>query len=234
MSGYFQDRQTAQFNEQQARSEMMALAARASQTKELMLENSQLRALLETRARLGFSTRSAEAIYEAKDSFSRKLILDAGQAAGVIGGAAVMDESGLVGQITRTYPLLSELTLITDPEQATSVLNTRTGARGLVFGESSAAGQLELRFMAANADVELGDILTTSGIDGVFPPGLPVAKISQIDRQSDSVFARIRCQPIARLDGVRHLLVILSEGSQLPAKPEPNDTQRKTARTSKQ
>jgi rod shape-determining protein MreC len=88
------------------------------------------------------------------------------------------------------------------------VLNTRTGARGVAFGESDGAPLLELRYMATNADIEEGDVLTTSGVDGIYPPGIPVAKVVKVERRADSVFARILCESLARVQGARHVMVL--------------------------
>src|SRR6185295_18212455 len=104
-----------------------------------------------------------------------KVIIDKGAAQGVDAGSPVIDESGVLGQVTRVHALISEVTLVTDRDQAIPVLNTRTGARGIAYGDPHEGG-LELRYMAANADVQAGDLLTTSGVDGVYPTGIPVAK----------------------------------------------------------
>jgi rod shape-determining protein MreC len=100
------------------------------------------------------------------------------------------------------------------------VLNTRTQARSAAFGSAAVVGGgMEMRFMAGNADVQVGDLLTTSGVDGVYPPGLPVAKVASVDRKNDSGFARIVLTPIAHPDGVRHVMVIEPVGVQMPARP---------------
>jgi rod shape-determining protein MreC len=122
---------------------------------------------------------------------------------GVTAGSPVIDEAGVLGQVTRVYPAISEATLVTDRDQAIPVLNTRTGRawRGVWRSSGRRAGTLELRFMAANADVQAGDLLTTSGVDGVYPPGLPVARVERVERRNDSAFARIYCTPLALVDG---------------------------------
>jgi rod shape-determining protein MreC len=128
----------------------------------------------------------------------------------------------VLGQVTRVFPLSSEVTLLTDKDAAIPVLNARTQARGAAFGSAALAdGGMEMRFMAGNADVRVGDVLTTSGLDGVYPPGLPVARVASVDRKLDSGFARIVLAPSARPDGVRHVLVIEPIGLQMPARPEP-------------
>jgi len=114
--------------------------------------------------------RAAQVIYEAADPYTRKVIIDKGLMHRMVVGSPVLDEAGVIGQITNVYPLVSEVTLITDRDHAIPVLNVRTGARGVAFGDTSThADALELRYMAANADVAVGDLLTTSGVDGVYP-----------------------------------------------------------------
>jgi rod shape-determining protein MreC len=152
------------------------------------------------------------------------VIIDTGMAQDIALGSPVIDESGVLGQVTRVHPLISEVTLVTDREQAIPVLNTRTGARSVAYGDpSSHGGALELRFMAGNADVQPGDLLSTSGVDGVYPPGLPVAKVSTVERRADSGFARISCKPEALVEGARHVMVLAPLSGQLPARPAPED-----------
>ena len=120
----------------------------------------------------------------------------------------MIDAGGVIGQVTRVFPLTSEVTLLTDREQSIPVLNARTGARNVAYGEVSAGlAQIELRFVPASADVQEGDMLTTSGVDGIYPAGLQVARINHIERRSDISFARILATPLAQQKG-RHLLVL--------------------------
>ena len=108
----------------------------------------------------------------------------------------------------------------TDRDHAIPVLNTRTGARGVAFGDVSIhADAMELRFMAANADVVAGDLLTTSGVDGVYPPGLPVARVEKVERRVDAAFARIYCVPTALVSGAMHVMVLEPLASQMSARP---------------
>ena len=130
-------------------------------------------------------SQAAEVLYEASDPFSRKIFIDRGASNGVVPGAPVIDEAGVLGQVTRVYPLSSEVTLLIDKEAAIPVLNTRTHQRSAAFGADGNA--LELRFMAGNADVKVGDVLQTSGVDGIYPPGLDVAKVVKVDPRADSV-----------------------------------------------
>ena len=156
-----------------------------------------------------------------KNAATRKMVLDKGALNGVVQGSPVMDEQGILGQITRVHPLVSEITLVTDREHSIPVLNTRTSARGVAFGESGGAPLLELRYMATNADIEVDDVLTTSGVDGVYPPGIPVAKVVKVERRADSVFARILCESLARVQGARHVMVLAPV--KLPLEPSALD-----------
>jgi rod shape-determining protein MreC len=123
--------------------------------------------------------------------------------------------------VTRVYPLSAEVTLLTDKDAAIPVLNARTQARSAAFGGAEGGLMMELRFMAGNADVQPGDALTTSGVDGVYPPGLAVAKVAKVDRRVESGFARILLQPAALGDGVRHVMVLEPMAAQLPERPTP-------------
>ena len=221
---YFESLRSAQRNEEAARSKLALQSQRANQVDQLALENERLRKLLDLRERLTTRGTAAEVLYEAADPYTRKVIIDRGLAHGIEAGSPVIDESGVLGQVTRVHGLISEVTLLTDREQAIPVLNTRTGARSVAYGDPSAhGGSLELRFMAGNADVQAGDLLTTSGVDGVYPPGLPVAKVEKVERRVDSTFARIFCKPQALTDGARHVMVLAPISAQIPARPAPED-----------
>ena len=138
-------------------------------------------------------------------------------------GAPVMDEAGVLGQVTRVFPLVSEVTLLVDRDQAIPVLNIRTGARGVAYGDPVAGhgGGMELRFMPANADVREDDLLTTSGVDGLYPSGLPVARVVRVERRADSAFARIYCVPLAQVQGARHVVVLKPLADNELPRPEP-------------
>jgi rod shape-determining protein MreC len=159
-------------------------------------------------------------LYEATDPYSRKVFIDRGSAAGVLRGSPVINDQGVLGQVTRVYPLSAEVTLLADKDAAIPVLNPRTQARSAAFGAGDGHA-MELRFMAGNADVQEGDLLLTSGVDGVYPPGLAVATVTKVDRKVESGFARISLTANAKPDGVRHVLVLDPVGAQMPSRPEP-------------
>ena len=217
---YLQGLEQARRAESQARSELALQAERASRADQLLAENARLRALLDLRPALAVRSQAAEVLYEAPDLFSRKVVIDRGAGQRVVLGSPVINEAGVLGQVTRIYPLSAEVTLLTDKDAAIPVLNTRTQARSAAFGAASGNG-LELRFMAGNADVQVGDTLQTSGVDGVYPAGLAVARVTTVDRKVDSGFARIALAAAAPPDGVRHVLVLEPVGVQLPPRPDP-------------
>jgi rod shape-determining protein MreC len=219
-AGYFSSLQDAKSSDEDARKKLALQAQRAAQVEQLSLENSRLRKLLTLREQTSTSAQAAEILYDAADPYTRRLIVDKGLAHGIKPGSPVIDEAGVLGQVTRVYPLVSEVTLVIDREHAIPVLNTRTGARSVAYGDpTTQGGSLELRFMAGNADVQQGDILATSGVDGVYPAGLSVAKIDKIERRADSAFARIHCIPLALIHSTKHVLVLDPISTQIPDKP---------------
>ncbi|MBH2043063.1 MAG: rod shape-determining protein MreC [Comamonadaceae bacterium] len=222
-SGYFESLKTAQKDADATRRQMVVMSQRAMQAEQLMQENARLRQLLSLRTRLETPAQAAQVIYDAADPYTRRVVVDQGSRAGVKLGAPALDEKGVLGQVTRVHPFVSEVTLLIDRDQAIPVLNIRTGVRGVAYGDPVAghAGGLELRFMPANADVIEGDLLTTSGVDGVYPPGLPVATVVRVERQADSAFARIYCTPIAGVQGARHVMLLKPMAEPLPERPEP-------------
>jgi len=219
---YLEDLQAAQTAEAQARKALAMQSERASQADTLAQENARLRSMLDLRQTTQTPGRVAEVLYDTSDPYTRKLVIDQGLTGGIVAGSPVIDELGVLGQVTQVQPFTSEVSLVIDRDLSIPVQNTRTGARSVAFGDASAHGEgLELRFIAANADVQEGDILSTSGVDGVYPPGLPVARIDRIERRADSAFARIHCAPMGRVNSARYVLVLAPTGTQAPPRPAP-------------
>lgn len=220
VAAYFGAVGVAQSTRDQAEALRIIQSQRANLVEQLTLENDRLRKLMALRERLQSSGKPAQILYDAADPYTRKVVIDRGLLQQVLLGSPVIDELGVVGQVTRVYPLVSEVTLLTDRDHAIPVLNTRTGARGVAFGDvSSHVDAMELRYMAANADVLAGDLLTTSGVDGVYPPGLPVARVEKVERRVDAVFARIYCIPVGLVAGTGHVIVLDPVNAQIPERP---------------
>ena len=223
ISVYFASLNSVQATRNAAQNLRITQSLRVNQAEQLILENERLRKLIGMRDRLQLPATPAQVIYDAADPYTRKVVIDKGLTQDIALGSPVVDELGVVGQVTRVYPLVSEVTLLTDRDQAIPVLNTRTGARGVAFGDMSIhADAMELRYMAANADVAVGDLLTTSGVDGVYPPGLPVARIEKIERRVDTAFARVYCVPLAHVAGTGHVMVLEPLNAQIPSRPTPD------------
>jgi rod shape-determining protein MreC len=201
-----------------AQKKMAAQAERVMRVDQLERENARLRELLSLRPRVNVHSLAAEVLYDAPDPFTRKVVIDQGSNHGVVLGSPVIDESGVLGQVTRVYPLTAEVTLVTDKDAAVPVVNSRTRQRGVAYGTPQVLG-MELRFMAGNADVQAGDELQTSGLDGIYPAGLPVAKVAKVDRRADSAFARIVLTPQSQPDNARHVLLLQPVSDQLPERP---------------
>jgi rod shape-determining protein MreC len=217
---YFSSLRSAQLAKDDAFKKLGLQSQRANQVEQLALENTRLRNLLGLQERMQSTGIAAQVLYDAADPYTRKVVIDKGLTEKIALGSPVLDELGVIGQVTRVYPTVSEVTLLTDRDHAIPVLNTRTGARGVAYGDNSThADAMELRFMAANADVTVGDLLTTSGVDGVYPPGLPVARVEKVDRKVDAIFARIYCIPLGLVAGASHVLVLEPLTSQIAQRP---------------
>jgi rod shape-determining protein MreC len=229
VADYFSD-QAALTRENDALKTKQLQAATGLLTLEALgAENAQLRRLLDARERMPRKSIFAEILYAGRDPFSRRIVIDKGSRSGIEAGQAVVDDVGVIGQVTRVHVLLSEVTLITDKEQMLPVQVVRNGLRAVAYGGGD--GTLDLRYMAANADLHADDVLVTSGIDGTYPSGLPVARIARIERDSAYHFARITCLPTAGTDKHKQVLV-LSQETNLP--PRPAEAEPATARPAKQ
>jgi rod shape-determining protein MreC len=172
---------------------------------QLEQENLHLRELLQMSERVQTKSIAADILYNAPDPFARKVILDRGTQQGVEAGLAVLDANGVIGQVTRVHPVQSEVTLLTDRNQSIPVSVVRNGVRGVLYGVGR--GMLEMRHVLAEVDIQPGDRLVTSGLDGIFVPGLPVATVTRVDRDQDA-FARIECEPLAAIERSVQVLVI--------------------------
>lgn len=201
------------------RRERVERAREMARVPELLAENQRLRALLEARDGLKVPALLAEIRFESRDRFARKLLIDRGAGDGLLPGMPVIDEAGVVGQVTRVLPGSAEVTLLTDKDQSIPVLLERNGLRGVAYGGAE-PGALELRFVPANADINAGDVLVTSGLDGVYPPGLPVARVTAVQRGAQDQFARIDLVPAGGVQANRFLLVLRTDVKAPRIEPE--------------
>ena len=201
------------------RARALALSQDAQRYAAAQAEAERLRRLIGAAEKLPVQSLPAEVLYANRDPYAHKVFINVGERHGLAPGSPVADELGLVGQVTRVHPLLSEVTLITDPDQAVPVQVVRSGLRAIAFG-GGPAGTLELRFMASNAEIQNGDRLVTSGIDGTYPAGLPVGTVVRIERDAELSFTRVICRPVAGVDRGRYLLVLKDPTAQPPRPDE--------------
>ena len=196
----------------------------------LMLENEHLRNLLEANKVLKESSILGEIVHIGRDPFTKKVIVNRGIADQVVAGAAVVDAVGVIGQVTRTYGKSSEVTLITDASLAIPIQVERNGLRAIAFGHGRDQ-TLDLPFLPANVDIRRGDVLVTSGIDGVYPAGLKVASVTQVKVSPDSPFARIVCVPTGGVENHSQVLLVSIARSEISAGDEVVATAKPSTKT---
>ncbi len=219
MGDYFSSVSALQKEVRDLKSQQVAQAQAMQQAQLQMAENAHLRRLMDAREHLPVHSMISEILYDARDPSTRRVVLDRGARAGVKLGLPVIDNAGVVGQVTRVFPFTSEVTLLTDKEQAIPVQVLRSGLRSVAYGRGH-SGLLDLRFVAPNADIQVGDVLVTSGLDGIYPAGLAVAKVVQVENVAQGAFGRVVCQPLAGIDRHRQLLVVMSDQPAAPRPPE--------------
>lgn len=218
MGGYFSSISSLQKEVRELKTQQLAQARVLQQAQLQMAENAQLRRLMDAKQHLPVQAQMAEILYDARDPSTRRIVIDRGSRHEVVPGLPVIDHAGVVGQVTRVFPFTSEVTLLTDKDQAIPVQVLRSGLRSIAYGRGQ-SGLLDLRFVVANADIQVGDVLVTSGLDGMYPAGLAVAKVVQVENVAAGAFGRVVCQPLAGIDRNRQLLIIMSQ-SNLPPKPK--------------
>lgn len=215
-ASHFLSRQADLLSENRKLNDAQLVAqAQAMKMHALEAENTHLRQLGERQSSFGSPSQLVEILYNGRDPFTARLIVDRGDRSGIQPGQAVIDTLGVIGQIIRVQPLTAEVRLISDRDQMVPVMVERNQLRTVVYGMGRNQ-PLEVRNMAPNVDIQNGDTLVTSGIDGIYPAGLPVAKVVKIDRSASSAFAHISCVPLAQVDQHRFLLVLDTARKLLP------------------
>ncbi|QZA77151.1 rod shape-determining protein MreC [Deefgea tanakiae] len=195
--------------------EKLAAKGMAMRLNALEIENAHLRDLKIASENAPRQAQLTKILYNSRDPFAAKLVLDKGQQNEISAGQIVLDASGVVGQIVRVQPLTSEVRLLSDRNHMVPVIVERNQLRTVVYG-SGRHVPLEVRNMAPNVDIKVGDRLLTSGIDSIYPAGLPVAKVTKVERTTGNAFARIYSEPLAQIDQHRYFLILNA-----PAAPPP-------------
>ena len=218
IAAYFASKRGLQLENDRLKADLMAQSPAAQGYAGVRDENLRLKALLDLKARYAEGSVVVQVLYTGRDPFAQKLFVNRGNESGLAPGSAVIDEFGVVGQITRVHPTMSEVTLVTDKDHAVPVKVERSAVRSVLYGSGTGRAP-ELRFVPPSADIRAGDRLVTSGLDGTYPPGLAVARVEVIERETGQMFARVTCMPLGGIDRSEALLV-LAPPSALPPRPE--------------
>lgn len=190
------------------RAQQLFLQSQLLKLEALESENQRLRELLDSSAAIGQPVLIAELLAVDMAPFSQQVVLNKGSRHNVREGQPIVDAAGVMGQVVRVTPLTSTVMLITDPSHAVPVEVNRNGLRAIARGIGD-PGRLELSLLPRNADIQEGDLLVTSGLDGRFPPGYPVARVAAVERGPDTPFARVSAEPVAQLDSTRVVLLVM-------------------------
>jgi rod shape-determining protein MreC len=222
VGAYFSSQRALAGDNALLRQQLLADAPALQSYPQLEQENARLRAMLAVESRFHGAATAAEVLYSGRDPFTQKVFVDKGDAAGVQAGQAVIDDVGVIGQVTRVFPYMAEVTLVTDKDHAVPVKVERSGVRSVMYGAGT--GHLpELRFLSPNAEIQPGDRLVTSGIDGTYPAGLAVAQVASVERETGQMFARVTCKPLAGVDASLQVLILGNAAAAMPRPEEPAD-----------
>lgn len=201
------------------REENLLLKAQMQTFWALQEENQRLRKLLRATQPLEQDLLLAESIPVKGDARRRMILINRGSRDGVFVGQAVLAAEGLLGQVVQVGPRTAEVLLLTDDMHAIPVRIARTGQRAIARGTGQSE-RMEVLHLPNNADVQVGDLLVTSGLGGTFPAGYPVASVSVIEQTQSGVFASIGARPLVAVDDVREVVLLwLRDPTALPAPP---------------
>ena len=204
-----QSRNTLELENARLRTEQLLTKARLQRLNALEAENERLRALLDARSRVRDDVRVAGILSVDANPYDHSLVIDAGSQDGVFDGQALVDADGVVGQVIRTGLMTSQAMLISDTNHALPVEVNRSGLRTIAIGTGEIAS-LRLPFVVNNADIEVGDLLVTSGLGGAFPSGYPVAIVDTVTRIPREQYAEVTATPSAALGQVREVMLVRS------------------------
>ena len=224
MADYFSSQDRLLRENEDLKARLLEQSAAAQEARLLRAEQAQLHALASAKARYAGGI-MAEVLYNARNPFTRKIVVDKGLTHGVLAGMPVIDGAGVVGQVTSVATFTSEVTLLTEKDQSVPVMLVRNGLRGVAVG-SGKDGSIDVPFMPVSADVQGGDVFVTSGIDQTYPPGLLVAEVTSIEKNAARVFAKISAKPAAGVENHRFVMMLPLPAS-APPRPEAKSDERR-------
>jgi rod shape-determining protein MreC len=225
LSDYFTSQDRLLKENQELKAKLLAYAADAQRAQLLATEQEHLAAMSPGRSRYAADGVLAEVLSHGRNPFTRKLVLDKGLSQGVQAGMPVIDAEGVVGQVTAVGTFTSEATLLTEKDQSVPVMLTRNGLRAIAVG-SGKDGSIDVPFMPVSADIQNGDLFVSSGIDGTYPAGLVVARVTAVERNAAYVFAKITAKPAAGVQNHRFVRILTSKRPELPPPPSAGDDRR--------
>ncbi len=229
-AAYFSDQDRLLAENRELNQKVLALAAEGQQGRLILAEKPYLDVLGLAQQRFSGTGLIAEVIRDARSPYTRKIIINKGMTQGVTAGLAVIAGDGVVGQVTAVGVMSSEVTLSTEKDQTLPVLIVRNGLRAIAIGSGRGDGTIDVPSLPLGSDVQIGDQIVTSGIDGTYPPGLGVAVVSQVEKNPAFSFAKIVAQPVAAAAHHRFVKVMLKDPAQTYPKPDVGTDDKKTAR----
>ena len=233
MTGSFADRNRLRTENAELSEQLRVARVKLLQFDSLRQENLRLRQVREASAGVGGRTMIAEIMRVDVDPFRHRVRINKGADHGVFRSQPVLDAFGIVGQVVQVDKYSSTLILISDAEHAIPVQVNRNGIRSIAVGTGE-LNKLSLPYMTVESDVKPGDLLVSSGLDGIFPAGYPVASVTKVERSTAETFALVEAKPLAQLDRDREVLLLWAEPpSTVPVEPAdaPPATKPATTRT---
>jgi rod shape-determining protein MreC len=212
---YFSSQEQLLRDNEALKAKVLEYAAAAQQARLLQAERDHFLSMTPGRSRFGTEGLLAEVLSQGRNPFVRKLVLDKGLTEGVKAGMPVIDGDGVIGQVTSVGTFTSEATLVTEKDQSVPVMLTRTGLRAIAVG-SGKDGSIDVPFMPVSVDIQNGDLFVTSGIDGTYPPGLLVARVTAVEKNAAYVFAKITARPAAGVNNHRFVRILTAHPPALP------------------
>lgn len=208
LTGFFTSRAQLREENERLRQENLVLSGQAQHLAAVVAENARYRALLNSAEDINEAVLVAEVIAVTPDPARHLLVLDKGQRDGVAVGQPLLGADGLMGQVVLAGQSSARALLITDAAHAMPVQVNRNGVRGIVEGTGE-LDRMVVRHIAATTDIVQGDLLVSSGLGGRFPPGYPVAEVTEVLLQPGDAFATVTARPMAALDRGRHVLIAI-------------------------
>ncbi|MBT5229783.1 MAG: rod shape-determining protein MreC [Methylococcales bacterium] len=197
------------------KAEILQLRVNQQTTLAVEQENLRLRALLDSAKKIEERVLAAELLRVDMDPYQHQVRINKGYSDGVFSNQAIIDAYGVVGQVTHANTISSDVMLITDPSHAIPVQINRSNLRTIAVGTGH-VNRLYLPYLPNNTTVKIGDLLVTSGLGGIFPPGYPVGTITGIEQSPGQPFAKVLATPIAHLENTRELLLVWREDLEDP------------------